>query len=61
MVDSELLVRAAGRTVHAVTSPCILLLLLHLFLLIVGCLMDIWTYDGAQCTSFFFKTVNEYY
>ena len=43
MVDSEVVARAVDWTTGAITSPWVFLLLLNLFLLIVGCLMDIYS------------------
>ena len=42
MVDSELVVRAVDWTTHTIHSPWFFLLLLNLFLLIVGCVMDMY-------------------
>jgi len=42
MVDSELVVRAVEWTTHTIQSPWLFLLLLNLFLLIVGCVMDMY-------------------
>jgi len=42
MVDSELVVRAVDWTTHTIQSPWVFLLLLNLFLLIVGCVMDMY-------------------
>jgi C4-dicarboxylate transporter, DctM subunit len=42
MVDSELVVRAVEWTTHTIQSPWVFLLLLNLFLLIVGCVMDMY-------------------
>ena len=42
MVDSELVVRAVEWTTRTVHSPWVFLLLLNLFLLIVGCVMDMY-------------------
>ena len=43
MVDSEVVAHAVDWTTRAITSPWVFLLLLNLFLLIVGCLMDIYS------------------
>ena len=43
MVDAEVVVRAVEWTTHAIKSPWVFLLLLNLFLLLVGCLMDIYS------------------
>jgi len=42
MVDSELVVRAVDWTTRTIQSPWVFLLLLNLFLLIVGCVMDMY-------------------
>jgi len=42
MVDSEIVVRAVDWTTRTITSPWVFLLLLNLFLLIVGCVMDMY-------------------
>ena len=42
MVDTELVVRAVDWTTHSIQSPWVFLLLLNLFLLIVGCVMDMY-------------------
>ena len=42
MVDSELVVRAVEWTTHTIHSPWVFLLVLNLFLLIVGCVMDMY-------------------
>jgi tripartite ATP-independent transporter DctM subunit len=42
MVDSELVVRAVEWTTHTIQSPWVFLLVLNLFLLIVGCVMDMY-------------------
>jgi tripartite ATP-independent transporter DctM subunit len=42
MVDSELVVRAVEWTTRTIHSPWVFLLLLNLFLLIVGCVMDMY-------------------
>jgi tripartite ATP-independent transporter DctM subunit len=42
MVDTELVVRAVDWTTHTIQSPWVFLLLLNLFLLIVGCVMDMY-------------------
>jgi tripartite ATP-independent transporter DctM subunit len=43
LVDAEVPVRAVEWTTHFVHSPLLFLLLLNLFLVIVGCLMDIYS------------------
>jgi len=42
MVDSELVVHAVEWTTHTIQSPWVFLLVLNLFLLIVGCVMDMY-------------------
>ena len=42
MVDSELVVRTVEWTTHTIHSPWVFLLLLNAFLLIVGCVMDMY-------------------
>jgi TRAP-type C4-dicarboxylate transport system permease large subunit len=42
LVDVQVTARAVEWTTHATKSPLVFLLLLNLFLLIVGCLMDIY-------------------
>ena len=43
LVDAEIPARAVAWATHAIHSPLVFLLLLNLFLLIVGCLMDIYS------------------
>ncbi len=43
LVDVQVTARAVEWTSHAIKSPLVFLLLLNLFLLIVGCLMDIYS------------------
>jgi C4-dicarboxylate transporter DctM subunit len=42
LVDAEVPVRAVGWTTHTIHSPLLFLLLLNVFLLVVGCLMEIY-------------------